>query len=266
MDFETEAIVLKRFDFSESSQIGHLLTRSHGRLGALAKGIKKPNAALKGPMDLFQRARVRLTRRAGSDLFLVARFEPLTAHPLMRDDVDRMYAGFYLTELFHAGTREMDADPALFDLLAVALLTIEDAAPQALPALVAATELKYLAVTGLRPAVEGCARCGAVVRDRPLRFFPLDGGLVCQACRGSGMAGMTIEPGILAFLAKLSADRLIECRRLKLAARQAQVLRGLMNALIDGALERPLESRRFVGRTDHDHRPTVGAGAAYGRR
>ncbi|MCA9323017.1 MAG: recombination protein O N-terminal domain-containing protein, partial [Planctomycetes bacterium] len=35
-----EALVLRRFDYGETSQVGHLLTPDQGRVAVLAKGIK----------------------------------------------------------------------------------------------------------------------------------------------------------------------------------------------------------------------------------
>ena len=50
---ETDALVLRRFDYSETSQIARLYTRSEGRLSVIAKGIKRPNRDLRGPLDLL---------------------------------------------------------------------------------------------------------------------------------------------------------------------------------------------------------------------
>jgi recombinational DNA repair protein (RecF pathway) len=61
----TEAIVLRRFDFSENSQVGHLFTRQLGRVSVLARGIKRPGPDLRGPLDLFSRAETRLRQRRG---------------------------------------------------------------------------------------------------------------------------------------------------------------------------------------------------------
>ena len=158
-EVETEAIVLRRFDYSESSQVAHLFTLHDGRVSGLAKGIKRPNAALKGPLDLFFRARVSYRRRRGTSLHLITRYEPITAHRRLRTRLERLYAAFYVTELAYDGTREDDPNPELFAGLAASLEALSAASSAAVPAVVAATELGYLASTGLMPLVDACVRC-----------------------------------------------------------------------------------------------------------
>ena len=47
--FRDEAVVLRRHDFSETSQIASLLTRSHGRRQVLAKGARRERRRGQGP-------------------------------------------------------------------------------------------------------------------------------------------------------------------------------------------------------------------------
>ena len=58
------ALVLRRFDYGETSQTARLFSREHGRVGVLAKGVKRPNASLRGPLDLFALAEIDLERVA----------------------------------------------------------------------------------------------------------------------------------------------------------------------------------------------------------
>ncbi len=49
----TKAIVLSRIDFGETGRILTLLTERHGKLGVLAKGVRKPKSKLAGGVELF---------------------------------------------------------------------------------------------------------------------------------------------------------------------------------------------------------------------
>lgn len=247
MHTDTEAIVLRRFDFSETSQIGHFLTRDLGRVSGLAKGIKRPNATLKGPMDLFQRAKVRLVRRPDSDLFLVAHYEPVTIHAALRDRLARLYGAFYWTEILYDGVRELDADPELFDLAAAGLRALEDAPEPGVVPLVAALELKLLDRIGFRPAIENCARCGNRRTGNRGTFHPIEGGIVCADCRRPGMAGIDLDGAALAVLQGLLKHPLSFAERLRLSAAQAQGLRTITHALTNAVLERLPLSQRFLG-------------------
>lgn len=246
MHIDTEAYVLRRFDFSESSQIGHFLTPDLGRVAGLAKGIKKASLTLKGPMDLFHRARVRFVRRAGSDLLLVVRYEPTTIHPRLRDDAARMFAAFFATEVVYDGTREDHADPELFDLLGETLEALEDAKPSSVLLTTVAFELKFLARSGFRPALGTCARCGQKCSARPIVLYPLEGGTICDECRSPGMAGVKIEGGLLAALDGLMRHPFPFASRLRASGDQIRKLARMTHTLIETVLERSQKSRRFL--------------------
>jgi DNA repair protein RecO (recombination protein O) len=241
----TDALVLKRFDFSETSQIGHFYTAEWGRIAALAKGIKRPNAALRGPMDLFHLARVRLQRRPSSDLALVERYEPLTIFPHLREHRERMMAAFYLTELAALGTQELDSDPELFRLLTGALALLEATPPAFVLPVITAIELRYLSRLGFEPALERCAKCDAPAAAAR-HFYPLEGGVVCSACRPPGSVGYPLDHGLAAVLDVLHHREIRIAARLRLDYRQALVLRELVGAYVNAVLERAPHSQRFL--------------------
>ena len=78
---ETEALVLRRFDYSETSQIARLYTRSDGRLSVIAKGIKRPNRDLQGPLDLLCLADVAFAGGPETELLVLRRYHVVTGFP-----------------------------------------------------------------------------------------------------------------------------------------------------------------------------------------
>src|SRR4029079_15595437 len=113
---ETEALVLRRFDYSETSQIARLFTRREGRISVIAKGIKRPNRDLRGPMDLLCLANVAFTGGPESDLLVLRSYEVVTGFPRLRGELERLIGALSLAELLCEGTRDRDPDVALFDL------------------------------------------------------------------------------------------------------------------------------------------------------
>ena len=170
-EINTLALVLRRFDFGESSQIAHLLTPVDGRISVLAKGIKKPNGYLKGPFDLFQLAQVRFLRRRHGDLGIMQRFEPLTGFAGLRQSLPAVFSAFYLGQLFYQGSTEENGDPSLFKLLARALGVLEEQGDRAHAAIVLATELRFLELLGFGPSWEHCARCDQPAASGKILFL-----------------------------------------------------------------------------------------------
>lgn len=106
------AFVLHRRAFGESSQIVELLTRDHGRIGALAKGSRSgARGALRA--DPFQLLGIAL--RGRGELPLLARCEPLLpATSIMLSGIASL-AGLYLNELLLALLQRDDPHPQLFE-------------------------------------------------------------------------------------------------------------------------------------------------------
>ncbi len=240
---DSEAIVLRRFDYSESSQVAHLLTPEHGRISVLAKGIKRPNAALKGPMDLFQYAEVRYLRRRGMDLLV--RYRPLTGFSPLRERLDSLFAAFYITEVAWCLSQEGVGEPILFSLLGRALSGLALADENAVPGVVIAAELALLQCCGFSLAVDSCAGCGEDgAADSVL--YPRQGGFLCLSCRRGQASGIVLTAGARAALSTLATDEPRRARRVCLSAAQSGELRSLLDQVMVGVMERRLRSARFL--------------------
>jgi len=129
---ETEAIVLEGRDYRETSLLVTLLGRDTGRIGAVAKGARRPKANLAPLLQPFSILRVRLSRRPagglanlfGADLLArppYARAEPLRLHreearEAPEDTLARLaYAGLFAEVLTYSHENDPHA-AELYDL------------------------------------------------------------------------------------------------------------------------------------------------------
>jgi DNA repair protein RecO (recombination protein O) len=115
--------------------------------------------------------------------------------PVLRHDLNALYAGYYLAELLADGTQDYDPHPSLFDAALGTLRGLGESFPSppeeraktaALDA-VTAFELVWLKELGYSPRLDACTGCGRVVPPGVGRvlFSPLAGGVLCSAC-GTG--------------------------------------------------------------------------------
>lgn len=246
---DTEAVVLRRFDFGETSQVGHLYTRELGRLSVLAKGIKRPGPELQGPMDLPARAAVRVVQRPRSELDLLTRYRVVTGHPGLRRSAPRLFAAMYVSEVLRQGTRDLDPDPALYDHTVAVLEALDGAAPEEIGPLVAAYELGYLARAGFLPDFGRCTSCGRPAPESgAVRFSPARGGLVCRGCSPRAGGGLVVlEPVVREVLRVLTRDPSPDrARELRPDPGARRLLRRLLPALLERTFEHELRAAPFV--------------------
>lgn len=159
------AYVLHSYDWSESSLIVELFTRSQGRVVVVAKGAKRPTSNFRPLLLPFHPLAVWLSRAAADDEGEVkslraaewAGGQPLPATSLM--------SGFYLNELLLKGLARQDPHPALYDAYAETLATL--AKPAAAPASSTPSAPSAVGAEG------GGAPAGADAEAAALRAFEL---------------------------------------------------------------------------------------------
>ena len=107
------AIILHRRDYRDSSLLLDVFSRDHGRVGLVAKGVKKPRARWRGqlePLRLLQ-----LGWRGRSDLKTLTQADPVLPALTLRGVA--LYAGFYAAELVLRMTPREDPNPDVFRAL-----------------------------------------------------------------------------------------------------------------------------------------------------
>lgn len=244
----TDAVVVRRFDFGESSQIARLYTRAFGRVSVLAKGIRRPNADLLGPMDLGAEGEAAVRPKTGDALSLLTRWRTRTGFPGQRRSLERMIGAAHACELWSEGTRDFDPDPDLYDLLVRALRALEDAPEGAIPAVVLATDLAWLAASGFAPEFERCVACGKEAPpNAAARVAPGRGGIVCSRCVDGATPGLVaLRSAERAVLRALLAAGPATEPALEPVARDLAVPRRTVDRLLEHALERELKSAPYL--------------------
>ena len=182
---KSDAIVLRSIRYGEADRVLHLYTPARGRIGAIAKGVRRARSRFGGRLEPFFHARLMLHEGRG-DLLTVTGAETVAAHPRLREQAACLDAAARacdaVARLFDSG----DSNPAVYHLLANELALLDTAPEQAGHANQLAFRLKLLVAAGLTPALGACASCGE--RDHLVGFSGAAGGVVCSACEASAFA------------------------------------------------------------------------------
>ena len=177
--YRDHAVVLRTHQLGEADRIITLLTRSKGKIRAVAKGVRRTSSKFGGRLEPFQHIDVQFAEGRGS-LEVVTQAEALHVSTLA-SDYGRFTAAQVLVETADRLVAE-EATPALqqYRLLLGAIRALETAVLPA-PLVVDSYLLRALSVAGYAPALTSCARCGA--EGPHAGFAPETGGMVCVECR-----------------------------------------------------------------------------------
>jgi DNA repair protein RecO (recombination protein O) len=178
---KTEAVVLRSIRFGEADRILHLYSQTHGRIGAIAKGARKPKSRFGGRLEPFFRLDLVLHEGRG-DLMTVTSATTVDGYPRLRSRGPALTAGARGCD---AVLRLLDAaepnQPA-YNLLCRYLSLLDDAAAPAASGLATALafRLKLALVAGFAPELASCTSCGEA--EHLVGFSGAAGGVVCAGC------------------------------------------------------------------------------------
>lgn len=178
---KTEAVVLRSIRYGEADRILHLYSKSRGRIGAIAKGARRPKSRFGGRLEPFFRLDL-ILREGRGELLTVTNVATLDGYPRLRASGPALNAGARACD---AVLRLLDAaepNPAAYNLLCRYLALLDDPVGERATGLGTALSfrLKLALAAGFAPELASCAGCGEA--DHLSGFSGAAGGVVCASC------------------------------------------------------------------------------------
>lgn len=200
-----DAICIRVWDWSETSQTVSLFCRSLGVVRGLAKGAKRQDARFSGGYELFTRGQAGVLLKSGDALATLTAWDLSEIFPGVRRDLGRFHAAMAMLDLTHQMIRDHDPHEAMFDALVAAGRSLGREGV----AVPAAALLRFLWVTlvecGYRPDLSRDARLDkALDLDAVRVFVPRLGGFSAQAEMGED--AWRVRPATVRLLHAVEGD------------------------------------------------------------
>ena len=179
---KTEGIVLRTIRYGEADRILHIYTPARGRVGAIAKGVRRARSRFGGRLEPCFRLDLVLYEGRG-DLLTVTSAETLAGYPRLREDAAALDGAARACEAVARIFDDGEPNPGVYHLLGNELALLDREPGRAGRANALAFRLKLLLAAGFAPHLAGCAACGE--REHLVGFSGAAGGVVCAACEAS---------------------------------------------------------------------------------
>lgn len=201
--FRDRGVVLRTYRLGEADRIVVFLTEGHGKVRAVAKGIRRTKSRFGARLEPLSQANL-LFWQGRSELDVVDQVEVIDHFRHVRGDLGRLTRGMALLEVADQLSQERHADPRLYQMLVGALGVLND--PGRDPTLVAPSFFwKALVHDGAGPVLDRCVSCGRPAAEVELvAFEPTEGGALCTTCR----RGRAISADALALLRSITGGGL----------------------------------------------------------
>lgn len=239
--YRDEAVVIRTSRLGEADRIITLLTRDHGRIRAVAKGVRRTKSKFGARLEPASTIEVQLHTGKTFDIITEAVSKENFGDELSGDYQRWTIASAILetAERFTLNEHEPSKQQYLLVVGALRSLSRAEHAPSLI---LDAFLLRSLSVGGYAPALEQCFRCEKI---GPHRFFSLaGGGSVCTDCRPSGAA--TVSPDALALMGSLLSGEWSSADGTELKVQREAS--GVIAAYLQYHLERSLRSLPLVER------------------
>ncbi|OBG82028.1 DNA repair protein RecO [Mycobacterium sp. NS-7484] len=181
--YRDRAVVLRQHKLGEADRIVTLLTRDHGLVRAVAKGVRRTRSKFGARLEPFAHIDVQL--HPGRNLDIVTQVQAIDAFAAdIVSDYGRYTSACAMLETAERLAGEERAPmPDLHRLTVAALRAIADGR-RARELVLDSYLLRAMTIAGWAPALTECARCAAPGPHRA--FHVAAGGSVCVHCRPSG--------------------------------------------------------------------------------
>jgi len=255
---KSTVLLLRCQDWSESSQVVHLLAREVGRLRCLAKGSRRGQNPFSGPLDRWTLGEAVFSLTDPNRLATLMELYEMERFDGVRRRLPAFYGASLVTEMVLALVPEAQPQPETFDAVVQALGLLAAVEPEACRAVALAAAWRLLAILGYCPALDRCVEC-----QRPLEAGkPVDwsaglGGPVCPAHRPPDSASPRRPPGETTGSHRLSAKAAAcvaflltaewnEVRRVRLTEATAREIRAVLGARVEELAGKKLSALRYV--------------------
>ncbi|MDQ3982032.1 MAG: DNA repair protein RecO [Actinomycetota bacterium] len=234
--YKDEGIVLKTIKLGEADRIVTLFTRDHGKVRAVAKGIRKTKSRFGARLEPFTHAALIVYR--GRSLDTITQADILTSFDEVRQDYPRLAAAAALVDIVEKVTPERERATSTYRLLMQGLEALkDDKGATVVPAFL----IKLLSISGYHPQLTTCAGCGETAAGLG-GFSAALGGAVCASCWRDDREALQVSIERLRLLGRLLQADFGE----PAGAEDTQEVTQVLRRYAEYHLERPLRSLQLL--------------------
>lgn len=178
MLFKVQGIVLKAINFNDWDKILTIYTKQHGKIQAIAKGVRRPKSKNISATQVFSLSEFILYK--GKNLYNLNQSETIKSYYPLRDNLEKLSYASYILELTNAGLIEEETNTKIFELLLKTLdIIVEE---EKYDQITRAFELKFISYLGYRPHLINCVNCHKDLENN-IRFSLINSGALCNECK-----------------------------------------------------------------------------------
>lgn len=196
---KTEAVVLSKLNYRDSSKIANLYTKDYGRLSGIIKGARRSTSKVGMQVDLFNHVNVVLYRKESREIQLITQADLINHFPKIKNNLEYLKYASAILELVNKLTMEGENNSRLFNGIVKILILIEK--NEELPGVALIKFMLFLLKElGYEAKFDKCGICGRQLSNSERCYFHFDKNVICINCAENLLGLSSISPELFIFL------------------------------------------------------------------
>lgn len=205
---KTEAVVLSKMNYGDTSMIASLFTEDLGRISVIVKGARSPKSKYGRIVDLINHLSVVLYKKESREIQFLSGADTIDHFPEIKNDLDKLKYAYSVAELVKNLLAEHEVSKRIFKGI-VKILNRLNSGEEPPEVTFGRFFIFFLKEIGYELQVESCAICGK--KDfKTDCSYNFDKGLICGECTKSVVDIYDIKLELLTYLNCLKYDESIK--------------------------------------------------------
>ncbi len=185
---ETDALILRTYNFGEADKIVVFLARDAGLVRGVAKGCRKLRSRFGASLEPFTLTRITYYHKENQELVSLRQTEILKSHFDLSSNAETLTGLAYMGDLLIEFSPPYERNEKLFRMVSACLEAVSTSQAD-LQLILRYFEIWLLKLEGFLPDIRRCAECHSEFKETEAAFVGADTGFRCRRCsRGAGNA------------------------------------------------------------------------------
>ncbi len=177
----TEAIVLTKIDFRETSKISNLFTKEFGRIAVIVKGAKTSNSKMGRLIDVLNLLTIVVYNKSGREVQLLSQADLQDYYPSIKSDYEKIKYASAVIELINKLLPEHEPALRVFTGTKKILQNFESSEEK--PYLIFARYMMFfIEEIGYEIQIRACSDCGNELHQDNTAGMDYSKGMICMDC------------------------------------------------------------------------------------
>lgn len=196
---KTEAVVLHKLNYGDTSSIITLFTKEHGKLTAIIKGGRSPKSKMGMVADPLNHLQVILYNKQSREVQLISSMEIISHFSRLKEDYEKLKYAYGVLELVKYLIPEHEQHLKLFKGV-IRIFELLDKSVQHPAVLFGRFFLFFLSEIGYELQFSECSCCGKANLSGSSLSYNFEIGILCGDCKNNYIESFNVLPELFEYL------------------------------------------------------------------